>query len=319
MQKKANLPFTGISSFMKKPICTDLDQLDAHAAIIGAPYDQTTQYRAGCREGAEAIRVGSKLVAFTNDNGVYDPERDEMYLTDRWKIVDCGDADMLHGDLEYCHNSIEQSVAKIVSKGAIPVVLGGDHSITIPALRGMKAAGPFCVVHVDAHLDFADDRCGQRYGHGSPLRRASEMDHVRGMAQIGMRGLGSSMRSDFEDARKAGSVIMTAREVHKIGIEEVLSRIPQSEKYYVTIDVDGLDPSIAVGTGTPSAGGLSYYEINELLEGVAKKGDVVGMDFVEVAPQYDPAGVTPRVAAMTVLNMMAQIMKYKKNKSDRYE
>lgn len=302
---------TGICSFMKKPICDDLDQLDADVAVLGVPYDMGIQYRSGTNQGPECIRAGSKLTAFTNDDGVYDPDRDEMFLDSRWKIVDCGDADIVHGDLEQSFRNIEESVRKIVAKGAMPVVMGGDHSITIPVVRALDSIGPVCVIQIDAHLDWCNERSGQKLGQGSPMRRISEMKHVNGMAQVGIRGLGSSMKSDFEDARSYGSVIVSARDVKKKGIEYALSRIPKADHYYITYDIDGTDPSLVTGTGTPSAGGLDYYEINDLLYGITKMGDVVGFDLVEVAPQYDHSGYTGIFAARMMIEFMGYILKSK--------
>ncbi|EEG55452.1 agmatinase [[Clostridium] asparagiforme DSM 15981] len=296
---------------MKKEICTDLDRLEADVAVLGVPYDMGIQYRSGTNQGPECIRAGSKLTAFTNDDGVYDPDRDEMFLDSRWRIVDCGDADIVHGDLEQSFRNIEESVRKIVARGAIPVVMGGDHSITIPVVRALDSLGPVCVVQIDAHLDWCDERAGQKLGQGSPMRRLSEMKHVDGMAQVGIRGLGSSMKSDFEAARAYGSVIISARDVKKKGIDYALSQIPPAERYYITYDIDGTDPALVTGTGTPSAGGLDYYEINDLLYGITKKGEVVGFDLVEVAPQYDPSGYTGIFAARMMIEFMGYILKSK--------
>lgn len=288
-----------------------MDQLDADVAVLGVPYDMGIQYRSGTNQGPECIRAGSKLTAFTNDDGVYDPDRDEMFLDSRWRIVDCGDADIVHGDLEQSFRNIEGSVRKIVARGAMPVVMGGDHSITIPVVRALDSLGPVCVVQIDAHLDWCDERAGQRLGQGSPMRRISEMKHVNGMAQVGIRGLGSSMKSDFEDARAYGSVIIPARDVKKKGIQYALSQIPEADRYYITYDIDGTDPSLVTGTGTPSAGGLDYYEINDLLYGITKKGEVVGFDLVEVAPQYDLSGYTGIFAARMMIEFMGYILKSK--------
>ena len=143
------------------------------------------------------------------------------------------------------------------------------------------------------------------------MRRLSEMNHVSGMAQVGIRGLGSSMKSDFEAARAYGSVIISARDVKKKGIDYALSQIPPARRYYITYDIDGTDPALVTGTGTPSAGGLDYYEINDLLYGITKKGEVVGFDLVEVAPQYDPSGYTGIFAARMMIEFMGYILKSK--------
>lgn len=303
-----NLPFTGIASFSKWPICTDLDSLNADVAILGMPYDQSTQYRSGARFGPRGIRDGSTIYGFAL-GGAYDPERDDVYLDDRWRLFDCGDVDIVHGDQTTCHENLRAAVRKIVSRGAMPVVLGGDHSITAPIVEALDTVGDFAVLQFDAHLDFVDERAGNRYGHGSPMRRVSECRHVNGMAQLGIRGIGSSKRTDFEDARKFGSVILSPRDIRRIGIPAALERLPKRARYYVTMDCDGLDPSIAPGNGSPSPGGLSYYEIQELLEGISKLGSVVGFDFVEVAPMYDLSGGTNQTASRVILDFISFILK----------
>lgn len=306
-----NLPFVGIPSFGKNPICNNLEELDADIAILGMPSDIGIQGASGTRFGPRGIREKSTM--YLGLNGTYDPERDEMYLGDPWKIVDCGDVDIIHGDLEQSFANCEAKVRKIVEKGAIPVVLGGDHGITIPVAKALDSHEDITLIQFDAHLDWADERYGQRYGNGSPCRRISEMNHFNGMAQIGIRGAGSSFKSDFEEARAYGSVIMSPKEVRKMGIEQAIEKIPtsKSNKYYVTIDIDVIDGSLAPGSGSPSFGGFNYEEMNEMLEAVAKKGEIVGFDFVEVSPSYDSNGTTSLLAARLILDFVGFILKEK--------
>lgn len=311
-KKRLNLPFVGIASFGKYPICTDLDELDADVAILGMPCDIAVQSRSGTRFGPRAIRVES--TAFMGLNGAYDPERDDIYLGPPWKIVDCGDVDIIHGDLEQSFDNCEEMVRKIVSRGTIPVTLGGDHSITIPVAKALDKYQDITYFHLDAHLDWADVRFGQRYGNGSPARRISEMKHFSGMAQYGVRGVGSSFKSDFDEARAYGSVIMSPKEIRKMGIANAMDMVPGSERYYVSMDVDAIDGSLAPGSGSPSFGGFNYDEMNEMLELIAKKGDVVGFDFVEVAPSYDTNGTTSMMAARLILDFMGFILKEKEKK-----
>jgi agmatinase len=167
------------------------------------------------------------------------------------------------------------------------------------------------VVQVDAHLDFVDERFGVREGHGNVMRRIAEMNHVSGIAQIGIRGPGSSDPKDFEDAKAMGSVIIGPREFRRVGVQAVLERIPDANRYYVTMDCDGFDPALMPGNGSPSPGGLSYHEVVDLLRGVAAKGDVVGFDFVEVAPMYDPTEITQQTAARVILDFLGAIFKYR--------
>jgi agmatinase len=304
---RLNLPFVGHCSFGKQPICTDWDRIEADAAVLGAPFDMGTQYRAGARFGPRAIREASTLFSFGHD-GAYDFEDDVTYLpVDSVRIVDIGDADIVHTDTARSHGNIELGVRKILAAGALPVVLGGDHSVHIPCIRAFDDRPSVHIVHIDAHLDFVDERHGVRYGHGNPLRRASEMKHVSGLTQLGIRNVSSSNRSDYEAARRAGSKILSVRDVRRLGTAGVLDLIPRDLRYYVTIDIDGFDPSIAPGTGTPSHGGFLYYEVLELLQGLTKRGSVAGIDLVEVAPDYDHSGTTAFLAAQLLMNFLGFI------------
>lgn len=304
---RLNLPFVGHCTFGKQPVCLDWNKIEADAAILGAPFDMGTQYRAGARFGPRSIREASTLFSFGH-GGAYDFEDDVTYLpVDQVKIVDVGDADIIHTDTIKSHDNIEAGVRAILKAGALPVVLGGDHSVHIPCIRAFDDQPPVHIIHIDAHLDFVDERHGVRYGHGNPLRRASEMQHVTGFTQMGIRNVSSSNRQDYEAARKAGSVILSVRDVRRLGTEGVLARIPEGVRYYATVDVDGFDPSIAPGTGTPSHGGFLYYEVLELFQGLAKRGDIVGIDFVEVAPDYDHSGTTAFLAAQFLMNVLGFI------------
>ncbi len=304
---RLDLPFVGHCTFGKQPVCLDWDDIAAHVCILGAPFDMGTQYRAGARFGPRAIREASTLFSFGH-GGAYDFEDDVTYLpTDKVRIVDIGDADMIHTNTLASHDNIEMGVRKILEAGALPVVLGGDHSVHIPCIRAFDDQPPVHIVHVDAHLDFVDERHGVRYGHGNPLRRASEMKHVTSLTQLGIRNVSSSNRADYEAAIAAGSDILSVRDVRKLGAEGVLDRIPSGKRYYLTIDIDGFDPSIAPGTGTPSHGGFLYYEVLEILQGLATRGDIVGIDLVEVAPDYDHAGTTAFLAAQLLMNVLGFI------------
>ncbi len=301
---RLNLPFVGHSTFMKAPPVADWEAIDADVAVLGAPFDMGTQYRPGARFGPRAIREASTLFSFGHD-GAYDFEDDVVYLPkEAVTIVDVGDADIVHTDTEKSHDNIELAVRKILEAGALPVVLGGDHSVHIPCIRAFSDEEPVHIVHIDAHLDFVDERHGVRYGHGNPLRRASEMAHVTGMTQLGIRNVSSSNQADYAAAREAGSEILSVRDVRRLGADGVLRRIPDGVRYYLTIDVDGFDPSIAPGTGTPSHGGFLYYEVLEILQGLSKQGDIAGIDLVEVAPDYDPAGITAMLAAQLLMNLL---------------
>ena len=304
---RLNLPFVGHCTFGKQPVCLDWDAIEAEVAVLGAPFDMGTQYRPGARFGPRSIREASTLFSFGHA-GVYDFEDDVTYLpAGAPRIVDIGDADIIHTDTIRSHDNIEFGVRKILAAGAIPLVLGGDHSVHIPCIRAFDGEAPVHLIHIDAHLDFVDSRHGVLYGHGNPLRRASEMAHVSGMTQLGIRYVSSSNKDDYEAARAAGSDILSVRQVRELGAEGVLARIPEGARYYCTIDIDGFDPSIAPGTGTPSHGGFLYYEVLEILQGLTGRGEIVGIDLVEVAPDYDPSDITSFLAAQLLLSLIGYI------------
>jgi agmatinase len=305
---RLNLPFVGIPTFGKYPLCLDWDRIEADVAILGAPFDFGTQWRAGARFGPRAIREASTLFSFGHA-GAYDHEDDVVYLAaDTTRIVDIGDADIIHTDTTRSHANIEAAVRAILAAGALPVTLGGDHSISIPTVAAFSEHGPVHIVQFDAHLDFVDERHGVRVGHGSPMRRAAERPYVTGLTQLGIRNVSSTAREGYADARRMGAEILSVRQIRKLGGDAVLARIPAGARYYVTIDIDGFDPSIAAGTGTPSHGGFTYYEVLELCAGLARRGTVVGIDLVEVAPDYDHTGTTAILAAQLLLNFIGRVL-----------
>lgn len=309
---RLNLPFVGICTFGKYPYVEDWDAIDADVAVMGAPFDGGSQWRSGARMGPRGVREASTLFAFGHA-GAYDHEDDVTYLpAETTRIVDIGDADIVHTDTIKSHANIEFGVRKIIASGALPVVIGGDHSINIPCINAFNGELPIHVVQIDAHLDFVDERHGVRFGHGNPMRRAAEKSYVSGLTQIGIRNVSSTARDGYVDARAMGSDIQSVRQVRAMGVDGMLSRIPEGVRYYVTIDIDGFDPSIAPGTGTPSHGGFLYYEVLELLAGLTRRGEIVGVDLVEVAPDYDPTGSTSTLAAQLLMNLIGRILHQRK-------
>lgn len=300
---RLDLPFVGHTTFAKAPPLTDWTQLaasDAQFAVLGVPQDMGVQYRSGTRMGPRAIREASTLYQFGHAE-VYDFDTDETYSYG--KIIDVGDADMVHSDIMASHNRTQFAMEQILEAGKTPFVLGGDHSITAPLCAALaKLERNVTVLQIDAHLDFVDERHGVRYGHGNCMRRCLEMPHVTGMIQLGIRGVSSTAKSGFEDAQSMGSQILSVRKVRELGPAAVAELLPPGQPVYVSLDIDGLDPSIAHGTGTPSHGGFLYYEVKDLLRAVVGRAELVGMDLVEVSPPYDPAGVTATLAARLLLD-----------------
>ena len=308
---RLDLPFVGISTFGKRPYVSDWGNIDADVAILGAPFDAGTQWRPGARFGPRSVREASTLFSFGH-GGAYDHEDDATYLPGDVRIVDIGDADIVHTDTMKSHANIETGVRAILAAGARPVTIGGDHSINIPCINAFDDQGEIHVLQIDAHLDFVDERHGVRFGHGNPMRRAAEKPYVTGLTQLGIRNVSSTAKEGYEDARARGSDILSVRQIRKLGTDSVAGRIPPGARLYVTIDIDAFCPSIAPGTGTPSHGGFLYYEVLELMQLVAHNHQIVGIDLVEVAPAYDPTDSTSILAAQLLLNTLGFIFHARK-------
>lgn len=303
---RLNLPFVGISTFGKRHYLADWSNIDADVAVIGAPFDFGTQFRAGARFGPRAVREASTLFSF-GLGGAYDHEDDCMYLGSDVRIVDLGDADIVHTNIEKSHENIKMGVNAILDAGVFPVIIGGDHSVNIPCIDAYEGRGDIHILQIDAHLDFVDERHGVRNGHGNAMRRAAEKTYVTGLTQVGIRNVSSTTKDGYDAARAMGADIISVRQMRAMGAQGVIDRIPKGAKVYVTLDIDGFCPSIAPGTGTPSHGGFLYYEVLEMLQALAKRHEVVGVDVVEVAPDYDHTGGTAILAAQTLLNFIGFI------------
>src|SRR6056297_1909162 len=303
---RLDLPFVGISTFGKRPYVADWSAIEADVAVLGAPFDAGTQWRSGARCGPRGVREASTLFSFGH-GGAYDHEDDVTYLPGSVRMVDIGDADIIHTQTEASHANIEAGVRAILNAGALPVTIGGDHSVNIPCINAFEDQGDIHILQIDAHLDFVDERHGVRFGHGNPMRRASEKPYVTGLTQLGIRNVSSTAKDGYDDARARGSDILSVRQVRTLGPDATAARIPAGARVYITIDIDGFCPSIAPGTGTPSHGGFLYYEVLELLQSVAQTHEVVGLDLVEVPPDYDPTDATSILAAQLLLNFLGFI------------
>ena len=308
---RLNLPFVWIVTFAKRPYEPDWSTLEADVAVLGAPFDAGTQYRSGARFGPRSVREASTLFSFGHA-GAYDHEDDTTYLTGDVRIVDMGDADIVHTDTATSHANIETGVRAALAAGALPVVIGGDHSVNIPCINAFEGQGDIHILQIDAHLDFVDVRHGVRNGHGNPMRRAAEKPYVTGLTQVGIRNVSSTTQEGYEAAREMGSDILSVRQMRKLGAEATAKRIPSGARVYITLDIDAFCPSIAPGTGTPSHGGFLYYEVLELLQHVAQSHEIVGIDLVEVAPDYDHSDSTSILAAQVLLNLLGFVFEARK-------
>ena len=279
-----------------------LDHLEADVAILGIPHG--TPYprpglTAGCAEAPSAIRRrAARLARFTDH---HDFDVDGPMLPAGLRIVDCGDVPGSDDDPAGNRERAETAVRVVLDAGALPILLGGDDSTPIPVLAAFGERGPLTVVQVDAHLDFRDEVQGERLGYSSPMRRASEMGHVAGIVQVGLRGAGSARSPDVADARAAGNLLVTARELRERGVPWLLERLPAEQRVFVSLDLDGLDPSVAPGVSALAAGGLSYLETWDLIAGIARSGRLAGMIVTELLPERDVNELTALVATRLIV------------------
>ena len=300
-------------SFAGLPVCTQLDELEADIAIIGlhyvSPYPQRSPAAttgAAAETAEDAIRRQSSR--FIDHLDHYDFDFDDVLLAGRQvRIVDCGDVGKQPAGSRQNPENITAAIRTILNRGAIPIALGTDEGGLIPALYAFDAYDALCVVHIDAHIDWRDERYGVREGYSSGMRRASEMPWVKAMAQVGLRGIGSARAHEVDDARSFGSVFIRAREVHREGIDACLKRIPAAAHYLITIDSDAFDMAIAPGVLFPSPGGLTFDETSDLVRGITRKGSVVGINLFEVRPELDANNLTALTAAQLIINFIGTL------------
>jgi agmatinase/guanidinopropionase len=286
-------PFHGIATFMRLPATRKLDGIDA--AIVGIPFDSGTTYRSGARLGPRSIRASSLLIWGFN-------RALDVCPTEELKIVDYGDVSVIPVDIRTTMENIAEEAGKIIGAGVTVVALGGDHSISLPLLRAHAARyGRLAVVHFDAHPDtwhreFKD----QAYSHGTPFRRAMEEGLVDPGAyvQVGIRGPFEIPKGQPEPVGP-GITMLTIEHIFEKGIPAAIDEIGiviGDRPVYVSLDIDSVDPAFAPGTGTPEIGGLSSYQILQLIRGL-RGLSIVGFDLVEVCPAYDHGDITAILAA----------------------
>ncbi|WP_413232149.1 agmatinase [Mycolicibacterium smegmatis] len=285
--------YAGIATFARLP--QRFEVLDHDIAVVGVPFDSGVTYRPGARFGPSAIREASRLLK------PYHPALDVSPFAQA-QVVDAGDLGVNPFNIDEAVGQIRDGVTELLDRPDQRVVLlGGDHTIALPALQAMHAIhGPVALVHFDAHLDTWDTYFGAPCTHGTPFRRASELGLiVKGhSAHVGIRG-SLYDRADLLDDESLGFTVVHCRDIDRIGVDGVISRIHErvgEYPVYVSIDIDVLDPAFAPGTGTPEIGGMTSRELVAVLR--AMRGlNIVGADIVEVAPAYDSGDVTAVAAA----------------------
>ena len=255
------------NSFHNFPIETDLDNLSADVAILGIPFgDPYSMGEASNDQAFAPTHIRRHCGRALRGLDRYDFDIGGTLLDGRdIKVVDCGDVIGVAKDVAGNHARSEAAVKKILAAGALPIILGGDHAIPIPVFRAFEGRGPITLIQVDAHIDWRDIFHGVRDGLSSVIRRASEMDHINEIYQIGLRAAGSARPDEVEAALKYGAHLIPDIELQEIGMKSVLDRIPDGGQYYLTIDADGVDPTIMPAVAGPAPGGVNYPQMLSLI------------------------------------------------------
>ena len=303
--------FAGIKTFMRLPHTQAIKGIDF--AVLGVPWDGATSYRTGQRLGPDAIRKVS--VTLRPYNLALDID-----IFEHCAGVDYGDLSVVAGYIEDTYARIEAELCPVVEAGIIPVLMGGDHSITLPELRAVaKTHGPVALIHFDSHTDTNDQYFGKPYYHGSPFRRAVEENIVlaENSIQIGMHG---SVYSEdaYDDSTALGFKVITMAALREMSLGELMETVRKrvgQHKVFVTFDIDVVDPAFAPGTGTPEVGGLTSAEAVDLVRGL-RGLNFIGFDVVEVLPDKDPAEITALLAANIVYEFLSLIALNKKSKEN---
>lgn len=310
-EMRLNLPFVGIPSFQRSPIVSDLSRLDADLAILGVPNDEGSPWYPGARMAPRAIREQSVRYAGYGKmqalSGYYDIEEDRRFLeyeTANERIVDCGDVDIIYSNPEQTFKNITRSTSQIIEAGAVPIVLGGEHSVTYGVVRAYQ--DPVCVVHFDAHLDYRPFIHGAEYGNGSPMLKIGKLPHVEKIVQIGSRGMRAAS-ADLAESRANGNDVFTMKGYRRAGLERVLATIPAGRKVYISVDIDVLDMPLVPGCASAEADGMSYEELRQTIFGIVAEHELVGFDVVEINPMLDVASnVTSQLGAQLAIETMSR-------------
>ena len=296
---------TSVETFLGLEACTDLEAIDASSAFIGAPcatpYGAVGAY---AQNGPASLRQAIGSLTANIDRHNFDVGG-QTFPQGTKRAVDCGDLPWSDTDFASNRATIRQAIAKVVQCSVVPILIGGDDSVPIPMLDALSDTGKaYTILQIDAHIDWRDSHMGETLGLSSTMRRASEMDHIQKIIQVGARGIGSGYSSDYEDAVDWGAKFFTAPDIHYHGLQPAIDQLDCDAEVILCIDIDAMDPAIAPNTIGRTPGGLSYYQVLELITAVAKRGSIASVDFVEIMPEMDIDGI----GGLTVSRLVAATM-----------
>ena len=301
----------GMATFFGLPECKDLEEIDAEIVLIGAagctPYESSGFY---CATGPQAIRAAG--VAYGAAFGHMNFDLGGKVLPDGVLAVDAGDLPQDPKDGPGNRARIYEAINQILDAEAVPVLIGGDDSLPVPMLQAFGGRDRrFTILQIDAHIDWRDVVQGESLGLSSTMRRASEMPHVAQIIQVGQRGIGSARVSDMQDALAWGVEFVPAGEVARSGVWRAVDLIPEGAEVIICLDVDALDPGIMPAVIGRTAGGLTYWQLLELIGGVAERATIAGFDMVELMPERDIDGQGALLAAQILSSVLGIIARQK--------
>ncbi|HUR43488.1 MAG TPA: arginase family protein [Aestuariivirga sp.] len=277
------------------------------AAIFGAPHG--TPYKA-IDNRIHATAPGAFRAALAVDAewlDHWDFDLGGTLLRHGLKLADLGDLPTKPASGAHNRKLIEACTRRILAAGAVPIMFGGDDSTPIPFIAGFAGSPTLTILQIDAHIDWRDERYGERLGFSSTMRRASEQAHVWRIVQAGARGIGSARAKEVNDALKWGSHIVTARDIHQLGLDAVLQHIPEDSGCLISLDLDAIDLSQMPAVAYPTPGGLTYTQVLGLIDGVARKAKIAGFTMVEFVPARDLSGAAAFTAARLAANVIGRL------------
>lgn len=305
--RRGALPFVGIPSFLRSPVIGPEQGFPAGIAVFGAPTDEGSPYLPGSRFGPRALREHS-LRFVSASPGYFDPNRARTFLAREMRdglVVDLGDADITPTDIASSFESITAFTSRILDKGAVPVVLGGDHAISYPVVRAYSS--DLYVVHFDAHLDYQPFVHGVSMTNAHAFRHIARMAHVRGLVQVGIRSLRNTEEM-WKDSTSDGNDVVSMARFRDIGPNGVAALVPRGACCYISLDVDVLDLALVPGCVSAEPDGMSYAELRDTLVALTKSTRVVGLDLVEINPLLDVGtGITAYLGAHTIVEFLGHL------------
>ncbi|WP_433237469.1 arginase family protein [Streptosporangium sp. CA-135522] len=296
-----------VASFLNAEIVTDSAKVQTPYAFVGVPFGPPyiPQDLASCADAADAVRALTHRMEYQHTATHYDFDWGGPLFPDGvWTVTDCGDVIGDPRDPDAIWDRTTEILTPLVRQGRTPLVLGGLDSVppmVVAAFRGYEQVN---VLHIDAHLDFREEVGGVTHGYSSPIRRIREFDCVGRIVQVGLRAVGSGRPQDVADARAAGNELITAWQVHDQGIGVVLDKLRAPGRWVITVDCDGLDPSIAPGVGWPEPGGLTFPQVRGLIHALAEESRIAAVVFTE----YQPARDIQHTTALTITRLLMNVM-----------